>query len=327
MDMQEIISLLRDGGPALFKAADDARRAYVGDEVHLRALIEFSNYCKQNCLYCGLRCANPKIQRYRMSAAEILETAASAKEWGYKTLVLQSGEDSYFTSDKLLPIIDGIKKLGLALTLSIGERSFEDYQAFKQAGADRYLLRIETTDKELYEKLDPGMSFENRLRCLRDLQKLGYEVGSGILVGLPGQSIESIAKDILFLKNFPVDMAGIGPFIAHEDTPLGKDGGDYFELSLRVMAVLRRLMPDINIPATTAMETLRENGRFAALESGANVIMPNITPAQYSQNYKTYPGKFRAPLPPREYKAQLERRLTDIGRKAGAGFGASKRFT
>lgn len=322
----EVLLLLKSGGDTLCKAADETRQKYVGDGVHMRALIEISNYCFQNCLYCGLRCDNNKVQRYRLEAPQILELVRQAKDLGYKTIVLQSGEDPYFDIDVVTRIVKGVKDLDLALTLSLGEKTYEEYKAYKEAGANRYLLRIETSDKELYERLDPGMSFDNRVRCLRDLQTLGYEVGSGILTGLPGQSLESIAKDILFLKNFPVDMAGIGPFIASPYTPLADKGGNYFELSLKVMAILRLLLPDINIPATTAMESLEEGGRVKALQAGANVIMPNITPQEDAKNYQIYPGKFYAPVTPRQYLFELGEKLKTIGRSIGSGYGLSLRY-
>ncbi|MDR0952692.1 MAG: [FeFe] hydrogenase H-cluster radical SAM maturase HydE [Elusimicrobiota bacterium] len=316
-------------GSLLYAAADEIRRQFVGDEVHLRGLIEFSNYCKQNCLYCGLRRENKKIARYRMEVDEILAAAARAKEAGYETIVLQSGEDDSYSTEKIVAIIKGIKALGVALTLSLGEKSYDEYEAYRQAGANRYLLRIETTDKKLYEDLDPCMSWANRLKCLEDLKVLGYEVGSGVLVGLPSQTLESLARDILFLKNFPVHMAGIGPFIANPDTPLAaynKEGKNNLELALKVMTLTRLLMPSINIPATTAMEALSPGGRFRALQAGANVIMPNVSDENYRRLYKLYPGK---PLPLEDiktYRANLEIKLKKIGRSIGLGHGASKAF-
>ncbi|MCJ7690629.1 MAG: [FeFe] hydrogenase H-cluster radical SAM maturase HydE, partial [Clostridiaceae bacterium] len=222
LSKNEIVSLLNsnDVDQDLFKAADDVRRKYLGDDVHLRGLIEFTNICKRNCLYCGLRHENKNIIRYRLTEEQILDFATKAKSFGYKTIVLQGGEDDYYTTDKVIRIIKEIKALDLALTLSIGEKTYEEYKAYREAGADRYLLRIETTDKTLYEKLDPGMSHDNRLNCLKDLKELGFEVGTGVMVGLPTQTIESYADDILFFKEINADMLGIGPFIPNEDTPL-----------------------------------------------------------------------------------------------------------
>ena len=222
----------------------------------------------------------------------MISWANKAIDLGLKTIILQGGEDNYFTQEKICKIINKIKKNDVAVTLSIGERSYEDYKAFKEAGADRYLLRIETTDKELYSKLHPNMSFEHRKECLYNLKSLGYETGTGCLVGLPEQSIESLAQDILFFKELNADMVGIGPFIPHPNTPLANENKNNFTMALRVMAITRLLLPDISIPATTAMETLKENGRIIALNSGANVIMPNFTSYSAKKNYEIYPNKF-----------------------------------
>ncbi len=329
LSKEEIIQLL--GNPqydqALFAAADEVRQKFVGDEVHLRGLIEFSNICKNNCLYCGLRRDNLKLKRYRMSPEEIVALARRAvKDFGFKTIVMQSGEDLWFTPERLKPILAEIKKLDVAITLSIGEKSFEEYKAYKEAGADRYLIRIETTDKDLYHRLDPGMSWDERKECLVNLGKLGYEVGSGIMVGLPGQTLESIADDLLFLQDMQIDMAGIGPFIPHPDTPLKDEKGRAFELSLRTMAIMRLLLPDINIPATTAMETLHPEGRIIALQCGANVIMPNVTEGEYRQLYELYPGKAALNETPLHSKTSIGARIEAIGRKIGTGYGSHKKL-
>lgn len=292
----EIVALLSSDGDLLFKYADECRKKYVGDEVHLRGLIEFSNICKNPCKYCGLRYENHKLSRYRLSEDEIIDFASKGVEYGYKTIVLQSGEDKYFTQDRMCKIISRIKEMDVALTLSLGEKSYEEYKSYKDAGADRYLIRIETTDKHLYEKMHPNMSFENRLKCLHDLQELGFETGSGCLVGLPEQTIDSLANDILFFKENNFDMIGVGPFIPHPETPLWQeesyeDKNKRFELSLKVMAVIRLLLKNINMPATTAMETIDPNGRIIALQSGANVVMPNITEGEYRKQYEIYPNK------------------------------------
>ncbi len=290
---EEIISLLIDNtyNKELFAAADNVRKEFVGDEVHLRALIEFSNICRCNCEYCGIRCGNQNAHRYRLSKTEILNFAKQAIDFGYKTIVMQSGEDMYYSADLLAEIIQEIKKYDVAVTLSIGERTTDEYKILKNAGADRFLLRIETTDKNLYKKYHPNMDFENRKRCLHDLKELGFETGTGCLVGLPEQTIESLADDILFFKELDADMIGIGPFIPHPETPLKNAKGGDFWLALKVMAITRLLMPDINIPATTAMETLITNGRLIALQSGANVVMPNVTDADYRKQYEIYPNK------------------------------------
>lgn len=291
LEKSEIIQLLNSDGNELFKTADEVRQEFVGDEVHLRGLIEFTNICRQTCKYCGIRRENSKVNRYRLSKDEIISMARHGVRNGFKTLVMQGGEDSFFTKDLICEIIFEIKKMDVALTLSLGERSFEDYKAFKDAGADRYLLRIETTDKELYKSVHPGMSFENRKRCLYDLKSLGYETGTGCLIGLPGQTVESLADDILFFKELDADMVGVGPFIPHPETPFAKSSCGSFNLALKVMAITRLLLPNINIPATTAMETLSPNGRLIALQSGANVFMPNITEGVSPSKYEIYPDK------------------------------------
>lgn len=319
----EVIEILKDNSQNdwLFSLADKIRKENVGDEVHLRGLIEFSNICKRTCKYCGLRCENKEIDRYRIEPDDIIFYAQKAVDMGYKTIVLQAGEDEYYSREILCKIIKGIKTLDVALTLSIGERSFDDYKAFKDCGADRYLIRIETTDKELYKKMHPHMSFENRVRCLKDLGKLGYEVGTGCLVGLPGQTIESLANDIFFFKEINADMVGIGPFIAHPHTPL-KDclNGD-FTLALKVMALTRILLKNINIPATTAMETLNQNGRIIALQSGANVVMPNVTTTEYRAKYEIYPNKICINENPSQCFNCVSGKIRSIGRSVSTGYG------
>ncbi len=287
----DIINLLNADNIEIYKSANELRSSHKGDNIHLRGLIEFSNICKCTCKYCGLRCENKEIKRYRLSEEEIINTANKAVNLGFKTIVLQSGEDSFFTTEKLCRIIKKIKKLDVAITLSIGEKNYEEYKALKEAGADRYLLRIETTDANLYKELHPKMSQANRFECLENLKLLGFETGTGCLVGLPNQTIESLADDILYFKELNADMIGIGPFIPHPDTPLANSSSDNFDLALKVMAITRLILPDINIPATTAMETLRQNGRLIALNSGANVVMLNITDNNYKEKYEIYPNK------------------------------------
>lgn len=323
----EIIALLQDEHHCqeLLTAADEVRHKYVGDAIHLRGLIEFSNNCKNNCLYCGLRRDNKNITRYRIDEATILTLAKHAKEMGLKTIVLQSGEDAHFTQERMCEIISGIKALDVALTLSIGEKSLADYQAYKKAGADRFLLRIETTDKKLYEENDPEMSWEARVQCLHNLKKAGLEMGSGCLVGLPNQTVESLADDILFFKSIDADMIGIGPFIPHKDTPLRDAKGGTLEMALKVMALTRLLLPDINIPATTAMETLAPNGQIRALQGGANVIMPNVTLTDYRKHYELYPGKSTTGYTPDESLLKTKEKIAAIGRTIGNDYGFHKR--
>ena len=305
----------------LLKKADDVRRQYVGNEVHLRGLIEFSNICRNNCQYCGLQRDNKKLARYHMSEEELLQTAKQAADMGFKTLVLQSGEDMYYSNDRMCRIIENIKKNDVALTLSIGEREYDEYKAFRNAGADRYLMRIETTDKDLYHRLDPGMSWQHRHECLLMIKELGYELGSGIMVGLPNQTIKSIADDLIYLQQIDVDMAGIGPFIPHPQTPLKDANGNNLHLSLRTMAVMRLMLPDINIPATTAMESLHPRGRIMALQGGANVVMPNVTEGEYRKLYELYPGKACVDDTPLHCRSCIGAKIAAIGREIGRGYG------
>lgn len=322
---QEIIEILNDDSKNewLFKLADKIRKENVGDSVHLRGLIEFSNICKCNCKYCGLRKSNNNAARYRILKDDIIKMVKHGSELGYKTIVLQSGEDSYYSSDKMIEMIKCIKEFDVALTLSIGERTYDEYKAFKDAGADRYLIRIETTDKDLYNQMHPNMDFYNRIRCLKDLKELGYEVGTGCLVGLPNQSIESIADDILFFKGIDADMIGIGPFIPHPQTPLKDAQKGNFTLALKVMALVRIMLPDINIPATTAMETLNPNGRIIALQCGANVVMPNITSEQYRAKYEIYPDKICLNENPDKCRNCISKKIESIGRTVATNYGFS----
>ena len=327
MNKQQIIDILSDDtkNDWLFSEANRIRHDFVGDEVHLRGLIEFSNVCKRQCKYCGLRSENKIIERYRILKDEILLYTQKAVKMGYKTIVLQSGEDDFYDTEKMVEIIKGIKEFDVALTLSIGEKTFEEYKEYKKAGADRYLLRIETTDKELYGNMHPNADFENRLRCLDDLKVLNYEVGTGCLVGLPNQTIESLSNDILFFKEIDADMVGIGPFIPHEQTPLAHEMQGDFWLALKVMALTRLNLPNINIPATTAMETLNPNGRIIALNSGANVVMPNVTSKEYRAKYEIYPGKICINENPEQCRGCIESKIRSIGRTVSQDKGFRKR--
>lgn len=326
LDRSSIIELLTvTPADELYRRADEVRREAVGDDVHLRGLIEFSNICRNDCLYCGIRRGNRQVQRYRMTEEELVETAKRAAALGFQTIVLQSGEDLYFDQARMCRIIEQIKRLDVALTLSVGERDYEDYKAFRDAGADRYLIRIETTDRDLYHRLNPGMSWEHRHECLLMIRELGYELGSGIMVGLPGQTVESIADDLLYLKDICIDMAGIGPFIPHPETPLANESGGTLEQALRTMAVMRLLMPDINIPATTAMESLHPQGRIMALQAGANVVMPNVTEGEYRRLYELYPGKICVNDTPAHCRSCIGLKIRSIGRTIGQGRGGHKK--
>lgn len=296
LTIQELVTLLateqKDELHALFRAADQTRRKYVGDEVHFRGIVEFSNYCIKNCLYCGLRRDNPKVHRYRMKPEEIIETCTAAAKAGFKTIVLQAGEDPHYSADKLADIIYRIKaEHDVAITLSLGENTPAYYRYLRDAGADRYLLKHETADPGLFAYLRPGTSLEHRLNCLKHLKRMGYQTGSGNIVGLPGQSLHNLAEDILLMRKLEIDMAGIGPFIPNEHTPLaGCPQGD-LDLTLKMIAITRLMLPWINLPATTALGTIHPRGREMALKCGANVIMPNVTPESFRRHYRIYPGK------------------------------------
>ncbi len=295
MDREQLIRHLKEKDKnmvaRLFEEADRVRHECVGDEVHLRGIIEFSNYCHRRCAYCGLRAENAHIERYRMDYPEILEHAKKARQLGIPTVVLQSGEDPWYTIPDLCRMVERIKKLELIVTLSIGERSREEYQALREAGADRYLLRFETSDRRLYDALKFGDSFDKRIQCLRWLKELGYEAGSGIMLGLPGQTEESIADDILLFKELDLDMIGVGPFIAHPHTPLASSPTGKLETVLKTVALTRIVTRTTNIPATTAVGTIDALGRQKALRCGANVLMPNITATKYRRLYQIYPDK------------------------------------
>jgi len=295
LSRNDIIALLKipgDYSPDLFAAADRVRKEQVGNEIFLRGIIEFSNFCERNCLYCGLRKSNDKLSRYRMSEDEIISTAQEIAETQVSTAVLQSGEDSFYTTDKICRLIERIKnETDLIITLSIGENNIADLQAFGQAGANRYLLKHETASPELYKYLRPGCQLDKRMQCLRSLKNLGFETGTGNMVGLPGQTYEILADDLLVMKLLDADMLGIGPFIAHPDTPLAGIENDDIELTLRVLAIARLLTRNTNIPATTALATLHPQGRLQALQAGANVVMPDFTPEIYRSRYDIYPGR------------------------------------
>ncbi len=328
LDCDELTHLLENDkiDSELFERADETRKKFVGDEVHLRGLIEFSNICKRNCMYCGLRCDNKNIERYRLSKEQIIQYANIAKNLGYKTVVLQSGEADTYNIENMKQIIKNLKELDLAVTLSLGEKTYEEYKAYKEAGADRYLLRIETTDQQLYKKLHPKMNFDNRIQCLKNLKELRYETGSGFLTGLPNQTLKSIAQDLLFLKEINVDMAGIGPFIPSPNTPLYNKQGGNFMLALKSMALMRLLLPSINIPATTAMEAICKNGQIKALQCGANVIMPNVTAKTYREKYSLYPGKTGTDETAQKTINKVKENLKKINRTISQSYGTSKNY-
>jgi len=276
----------------LFQTADTVRRSVFGDEVYIRGIIEFTNYCRNDCLYCGLRRSNRQVERYRLTVDEILTTVAETVNYGIKTIVLQGGEDPYYRPEQIAAIIQTIRQnYPVAVTLSLGEHPEAIYRLWREAGADRYLLRMETWSKPLYEQLRPGHRWEQRLDCLKSLRALGYEVGSGFMVGLPGETLDDLATAILELTALDLDMIGIGPYLVHPDTPLNHANNGSVELSLRTLALVRILNPYANMPATSAMECAQPGARTRALQIGMNVLMPSLTPEKVKEYYRIYPGK------------------------------------
>jgi len=311
---------------AMMRLADQIRFRFMGNDVHFRGIIEYSNFCSRNCLYCGLRRDNASLARYRMKPGEIIDSARTAAGLGCRTVVLQSGEDSFYPANILADIIFRIKKeLDLAITLSIGDRTKEDYALFKDAGADRYLLKHETCDAGLFSHLRPGTSLEERLKRLKWLGKLGYQIGSGNMVGLPGQTLETIAGDIVLMRDLEVEMAGIGPFIPNKQTPLGDTPGGSLEMTLKTLAVVRIALPCAHLPATTSAASIHPLGRIKALKCGANVIMPNMTPPEYRESYVIYPGKSGSGDTPLGSYNRAVKVVRESGREISSGFGHSLR--
>lgn len=324
---EELLYLLNNMLPEdkehLFKRAEATRIKFYGNQVYLRGLIEFTNHCIRNCNYCGIRRDNHKAERYRLTEEEILGCAEMGDSLGYKTFVLQGGEDKYFTDERLVRIIKKLKDRypNNAITLSVGERSYESYKILFQAGADRYLLRHETASKELYEKLHPDGNFENRIKCLYNLKEIGFHVGAGFMVGLPGQTKEDLVKDLLFLQELKPHMCGIGPFIPHEDTPLKNFSGGVLEDVIIMLALTRLLLPKVLLPATTALGTIDSNGREMGIKAGANVIMPNLSPMEVRKKYLLYNGKAYTGDEAAESKKLIEESINNIGCTINIGRG------
>jgi len=321
-----LLACREEDAPRLYAAADRMRLAHVGSDVHLRGLIEFSNFCRKDCGYCGLRRHNSGIERYRLEPEAIIATAQRAEALGYRSVVLQSGEDAWFTPARLAEAIRGIKvATQLAVTLSVGERDHETYRLWKEAGADRYLLRIETTDAALFAALHPDDDLEARKACLYALRDLGYQLGTGVMVGLPGQTPEMLARDVIWMHELGAEMIGVGPFIPHPATPLAQATGGTVEATLRMVAVLRLVFPDAHLPATTAMGSLHPFGRERALQAGANVMMPNVTPTNIRPMYEIYPGKICLGDDAGHCKGCITGRITRLGRTIGTDQGHVKR--
>jgi len=325
---EALVTLLRCRDPEvierLFVIADAKRKKYVGDTVHLRGLVEFSNFCRKNCFYCGLRKENRKLKRYRMSFEEIYALCERIARLGVKTIVLQSGEDPWYEAKPFAELIHRIKKLKVAVTLSVGEREHWEYALWKEAGADRYLLKQETFDRELFARIHPDDDYDKRLECQRVLKDLGYQVGSGNIVGLPYQTYEALALDIKKFQEWDFDMIGIGPFIPHPDTPFGgytMDPEEKCLLTLKVLALTRILTKTTNLPATTALGTLVPGGRERGLRCGANVLMPNFTPPPYRTQYTIYPGRICIQEAWGSCLPCMEKMVRALGRSIAKDFG------
>jgi biotin synthase len=329
-DIITLLSANEEDTKLLFAKSEEIKKQYVGNTVYFRGLVEFSNICDKNCFYCGIRSGNKNVERYNLSNEEIIEAARFAFENHYASVVLQSGElDSPKFTERIGYLLNEIKKISdgkLGITLSVGEQTLETYQKWFQMGGHRYLLRIETTNRELYKKIHPENehhNFDTRLECLKNLRKCGYQVGTGVMIGLPFQTLEDLADDLLFMREFDVDMVGMGPYIEHPDTPLYEfrhllmPRKDRLTLALRMIAVLRILMKDINIAAATALQAIDPMGREKAIKIGANIIMPNITPGKYRNSYKLYLDKPCTDENPDDCTQCLEARISMTGNTVG----------
>ncbi len=300
----------------LFEKAREVQHKYFGNKIYVRGLIEFTNYCKNDCYYCGIRRSNLKAVRYRLSKEEILSCAASGYALGFRTFVLQGGEDGYFADDKMVDIISSLKNNhpDCAITLSIGEKGYESYLRFFEAGADRYLLRHETANAEHYAKLHPqNLLLKNRKACLEDLKKIGYQVGTGFMVGSPYQTTDDLVKDLLFIKDFQPEMIGIGPFLPHRDTPFAEENAGTVELTLFFVGILRLMNPNSLIPSTTALGTVKDTGRERGILAGANVVMPNLSPVSVRKKYMLYDNKICTGEEAAEGYECLRQRMRAIG--------------
>ncbi len=317
------------GAAVLADRAAALRKGIYGTDVYIRGLIEISNYCKNDCLYCGIRRSNTTCQRYRLTEEDILISCRRGYELGFRTFVLQGGEDGYFTDERLLPLIEEIKNRypDTALTLSLGERSRESYKKLYDAGADRYLLRHETADQLHYEILHPKeMSYQGRMKCLRDLREIGYQVGCGFMVGSPGQRAAHIAKDLKFIEEFKPEMCGIGPFIPHGATLFGEHPAGSVDLTCYLLSIIRLILPTVLLPATTALGSLDPAGREKGILAGANVVMPNLSPGEVRKKYEIYANKLSDGDEAAECRASLEKRMASIGYRVVSARGDCAHF-
>ena len=313
----------------LQQMAEQTRKKHFGNKVYLRGLIEFSNYCKNNCYYCGIRAGNTNAQRYRLSKEQILDCCAFGYNVGYRTFVLQGGEDLFYSPDDIADIVKSIKQNypDCAVTLSFGEHQKQTYQKWFDAGADRYLLRHETADEWHYGKLHPqNMSLQNRMECLQSLRDIGYQVGCGIMVGSPFQTNEHIAKDLVFMQDFMPEMVGMGPFIPHKDTPFANQSAGDVKLTLFLLSLVRIILPDILLPATTALGSLQSDGREKGILAGANVCMPNLSPQQVRSKYSLYNNKLSSGAESAQEYEKLKRKIENIGYQVVVSRGDHNKF-
>ena len=311
-----IINRDAEAAKLLAEKAAAAREAVFGNAVYTRGLIEISSICRNNCLYCGIRRDNTEAERYRLTEEQILACADEGYLLGFRTFVLQGGEDPYFTDEVLCSLVRKLKERhpDCAVTMSMGERSRESYQALYDAGTDRYLLRHETADAGHYARLHPpAMSFENRMRCLRDLKEIGYQVGCGFMVGSPFQTPETLAKDLKFIETFRPAMCGIGPFIPHRNTPFREEKAGTLELTLFLLSVIRLILPEVLLPATTALGTIHPRGREMGIQAGANVVMPNLSPVEVRKKYELYDNKICTGEESAQCRGCLEQRMKTVG--------------
>ena len=320
LSKEEYLVLLTDCGTKeaayLAQKAREEKERHYGNAVFIRGLIEISNICKNDCYYCGIRRGNKNCERYRLSEKDILECCKEGYELGFRTFVLQGGEDAYFTDERLEVLLHSIKANhpDCAITLSLGERSRESYTRLREAGADRYLLRHETANEEHYGQLHPKeLSWKHRMECLQWLKECGYQVGAGFMVGSPGQTIEMLAEELQFIEKFKPDMCGIGPFIPHKDTQFGNEPAGSVEQTLLLLSMIRLIHPKVLLPATTALGTMAENGRERGILVGANVVMPNLSPVSVRKKYMLYDNKRSDGAESAQAKSELEKRMEAIG--------------
>ncbi len=327
LDDSKLGELIESNNPKvleyLYGKSLEKKIKYYDKSIYMRGLLEFTNICKLNCKYCGLRWDNKNVDRYRLTEEQILDCCSTGYQLGYRTFVLQGGEDSYYTDDKLVKLITNIKSNypAAAITLSIGEKAYESYKKYFNAGADRFLLRHETADKDLYNSLHPGSSYENRVRCLKDLKEIGYQIGAGFMTGLPGQTTKHLVKDLRFLKNLDPHMIGIGPFIPHSETPLANFSGGTVELTLKMVALTRLMIPKALLPSTTALGTIDSLGREKAIRAGANVVMPNLSPTNVREKYEIYENKICTGDEAAHCRQCIEKRINSTGSYVDMGRG------